>query len=329
MIPAWLQAVVLGVVQGLTEFIPVSSSGHLVLLPYVLAWDSPGLAFDVALHSGTAGAIVVYFRRDLVGMLLAVLGRGGERAVRLYRRMLLLLVLASAPVAAVGLSLKETFERVFQTPAVAAGFLLVTAGVLVGGERLRTRRVLAGQRAAAPAGDQVTREHVWTGDWVGDLPAEDPEEDTREEGPPGLELGTDVSDPAGKDLEAVGWRTALVVGLAQPLALFPGMSRSGTTIMAGVAAGMTRQAATRFSFLLALPALLGALAVSLPDLAEPGPYAGPEIAAGIVSSFVAGYVAIAFLVRLVARTSLSVFARYLVAAGALGLFASVMLGPAS
>lgn len=325
MITDWVQALVLGVVQGLTEFIPVSSSGHLVLLPYVLGWQRPGLAFDVALHAGTAGAIVLYFRRDLLGMARAVLSGGRTRESRMYRRMLVLLAVASVPVAIVGVTLKSTFERLFETPPVAAGMLLVTAAVLVGGERLRTRRVERTRTAPAPAADPDQR--VWTGDWVGDVPAEAPDAELAD--PWDHAVGTDLEDPSGTDLEGMGLREALIVGCAQTLALLPGMSRSGTTIMAGIVGGMTREAATRFSFLLALPAMVGALILSVPDLGEPSTYSGGAIAVGVLAAFVAGYAAIAFLVRLVAHTSLTVFARYLVVAGVLGLFAYVMIGPPS
>lgn len=319
MIPTWLQAVVLGIVQGLTEFIPVSSSGHLVLVPYVLGWDRPGLAFDVALHMGTAAAIVLYFRIELLGMAVSLF-RGGTPAGRLYRRLAVLLVLATVPVAVAGVTLEETFERIFETPTIAASLLLVTAAVLVVGERWRTRRVAASRTAAAAAREEGGA--VWTGDWVGDVPAEAPVPDVA-----ALEVGDDPDDPDGTTLEAIGVRAALAIGLAQTFALFPGMSRSGTTIMAGVAAGLTREAATRFSFLLALPALVGAAVVSVPDLATPGPYSGGDIAGGVLASFVSGYLAIAFLVRLVARTGLTVFARYLVLAGTMGLLATAMLGP--
>lgn len=325
MITDWVQALVLGVVQGLTEFIPVSSSGHLVLLPYVLGWERPGLAFDVALHAGTAGAIVLYFRRDLLGMARAVLHGGRTREGRMYRRMVVLLAVASVPVAIVGVTLKSTFERIFETPPVAAGMLLVTAAVLVGGERLRARRVARTRTTPTPAGDPDRR--VWTGDWVGDVPAEAPGAELAD--PWDHAVGTDPEDPSGTDLEGMGLREALIVGCAQTFALLPGMSRSGTTIMAGIVGGMTREAATRFSFLLALPAMVGALILSVPDLGEPSSYSGGAIAVGILAAFTAGYAAIAFLVRLVAHTSLTVFARYLVVAGALGLFAYVMIGPPS
>lgn len=319
MIPTWLQAVLLGIVQGLTEFIPVSSSGHLVLIPYVLGWERPGLPFDVALHIGTAAAIVLYFRVELFGMAASVF-RGGTPQGRLYRRLAILLVLATVPVGVAGVTLEDTFERIFETPTVAASMLFVTAAVLWGGEKWRARRVTAARTAAAKADSEGAR--VWTGDWVGEAAADAPGSDL-----PELEVGEDPDDPAGTTLDGLGLRQALTVGFAQILALFPGMSRSGTTIMAGMAAGLTREAATRFSFLLALPAMVGAAVVSAPGLTEPGPYAPGEIAGGVVAAFVSGYLAIAFLVRLVARTGLHIFARYLVLVGALGLLATAMLGP--
>jgi undecaprenyl-diphosphatase len=315
-IPTWLQAVLLGLVQGATEFIPVSSSGHLVLVPFLLGWERPGLAFDVALHAGTALAILLYFRRELSGMLLAVIRRGDSREGRLYRRMAILLAVASVPVAVAGLLAQETFERLFESPPVAASFLLVTAGVLVGGEKVRDRRA-SRTAVAARRGDAAP-----SGGWVGtDGPAP-----IGADGPMAVPVGADPADPAGADLERLSWRHALIIGGAQVLALFPGMSRSGTTITAGVVAGLTRPAATRFAFLLALPALLGAMIVSLPELAEPGPYSGGDIAAGVTASFVAGYLAIAFLVRLVSRIGLDVFARYLVVAAAVGWGAWLLTG---
>ncbi|MEX0658157.1 MAG: undecaprenyl-diphosphate phosphatase [Egibacteraceae bacterium] len=319
MITDWLQAIALGVVQGLTEFIPVSSSGHLVLIPYVLGWQRPGLAFDVALHAGTAGAIVVYFRTELGGMATAVLRRGSDRESRLYRKLVVLLAVASLPVAVVGLTLKSTVEELFDTPLVAAVMLFVTAAVLIGGEKLRSRRVSAATPPRAPADDdaELPAATVVTPERAAPIVTHD------------LAVGADAADPDGKDLEAMSVREAVTVGLAQTLALLPGMSRSGATIMAGVASGMTREAATRFSFLMALPAMVGASIVSLPDLGEPGPVPGGAIAAGVLAAFVSGYLAIAFLVRLVARTSLVVFARYLVVAGVLGLVAYAALGPPS
>jgi undecaprenyl-diphosphatase len=310
--PTWLQALVLGIVQGLTEFIPVSSSGHLVLVPYLTGWERPGLAFDVALHIGTAGAIVTYFRAELWAMARGLVRPGSDPEGRLYRRLGLLLVLGSVPVAIVGLTFHATFESAFASPPVAAGFLFATAGILTGGEAWRSRRV---RRAAAR---QRTGLHAGSG---GIAPAADPVPERYR-----LPVGADPADPDGKTLPQLGVREAVLVGAAQTLALFPGISRSGTTIMAGVAAGLTRQAATRFSFLLALPALLGAGIVSLPDLAEPGLYSTGDILLGVGAAFVASYLAIRFLVAFVSTERLTGFAAYCVAAGAIALGAYAVLG---
>ncbi len=322
-IPTWLEAVVLGIVQGLTEFIPVSSSAHLALVPYLLGWERPGLAFDVALHMGTVGAIVVYFRAELLAMARGLLLGAKTPDGVLYRRLGLLLAAASVPVAVAGLLLEDVLEEAFATPLAVCGFLLLTAVILVGGERLRDRRVAAGS-ASTPAvagADQP----VWTGSWVGG--------DERRTDVAGTvyetSIGIDGDDPTGMTLDRVGLRTALIIGAGQMLALFPGVSRSGATIMTGVAAGLTREAATRFSFLLALPALLGAGILKLGDLAEPGRYSYGDIAFGVLASFVAGYLAIRFLVALVSRERLTGFAGYVVVLAIIGAIGSVMIGPPS
>jgi undecaprenyl-diphosphatase len=315
-VPTWLQALVLGIVQGLTEFIPVSSSGHLVLVPYLLGWERPGLAFDVALHLGTAGAIVTYFRAELWAMARGFLRPGADPDGALYRRLGLLLALGSVPVAVVGLAFKDAFERVFATPPAAAAFLFGTAAILFGGEAWRSRRVRrAAVRSAPVASDPPSAERD------GDRPDASAARDA-----PTLPVGEDPDDPDGKTLPQVGVREALLVGTAQVLALFPGISRSGTTIMAGVAAGMTRQAATRFAFLLALAALVGAGIVSAPDLAHLGIYSPGDIALGVAAAFVASYLAIRFLVALVATERPTRFAVYCLAAGTSGLLAFVVLG---
>jgi undecaprenyl-diphosphatase len=324
MIPTWLQAVVLGVVQGLTEFIPISSSGHLVLVPYLLGWERPGLAFDVALHMGTIGAILVYFRRELIGMVRGLLlgSRTPDGAV--YRRLALLLVLGSVPVAIAGLTLEGVVEEAFASPLVTSFMLFGTAAILIGGEKVRDRRA-ARSGAAAPA--LADDRPVWTGDWVGGLP----EAALGEGAPTGMAVpvGEDPSDPTGLTLDRVGVREALLIGVGQCLALFPGISRSGATIMSGVVAGLTREAATRFSFLLALPALIGAGILKLGDLQEPGIFSGTDILLGVAAAFVSGYLAIRFLVALVSRERLTGFARYVIVVGIIGIVGYLMIGPPS
>jgi undecaprenyl-diphosphatase len=318
-IPTWLEAIILGVVQGLTEFIPVSSSGHLALVPYLLGWERPGLAFDVALHMGTVGAILVYFRTELTAMVRGLLLGSKTPDGLLYRKLALLLVAASVPVAVAGLLLRDVLEDTFDNPVAVSGFLLFTAVVLVGGERLRDRRVARSASAPSLAGGDLFLE----GDQgIGEEGARLAAAGTAYATP----IGIDPQDPEGRTLDRVGLRQALLIGAGQMLALFPGVSRSGATIMAGVAAGLTREAATRFSFLLALPALIGAGMLSLGDLREPGLYSGIDILLGVVASFISGYLAIRFLVALVSRERLTAFAVYVVVLAAIGFVAVLVRG---
>lgn len=319
MIPTWLQAVLLGVVQGLTEFIPVSSSGHLVLVPYLLGWEPQGLAFDVALHVGTLVAVVVYFRAELVAIVRGLLGWDRTPTGLAYRRVGVLLVVASVPVAAGGLLLEERIADAFDSPLVVVVTLLVTAALLVTSEAVRDRRV---RRAAAPEPVDVTSDGArqWTGDWRAGERAMPPAVGSR------LPLGTDPADRLGADLAGLRPRHAVSAGLLQALALLPGISRSGATIAGGVFAGLTREAATRFSFLLSIPALAGASIVSLPDLPD-AQVPAVEVALGIAAAFVSGYVAIRYLVALVARDRLTPFAFYCMAVAGLALLGYGMLGP--
>jgi undecaprenyl-diphosphatase len=201
----------------------------------------------------------------------------------------------------------------------AAGALFITAGLLTSAEWLRSRRVTrARKRRAEDAADD--RPRVWSGDWVGEGSPPPTVEAVH------LAVGSDADDPTGRTLAQIGLREALIVGCFQVLALFPGISRSGATITGGIAAGLTREAATRFSFLLALPAMTGAAIVTAPGLREPDVYSGPEIALGVVAALVAGYLAIRFLVAFVARERLIPFAKYCVAAGLVALAAWYMIG---
>jgi undecaprenyl-diphosphatase len=324
MTPTWIQAVVLGIVQGLTEFVPVSSSGHLVLAPYLLGWERPGLAFDVALHVGTLGAILAYFRRELWAMARGLVGALLRRAVSaedaLYRRLALLLAVGTIPVAIAGYAAKPLFEDVFENPLAASAFLLVTAALLVTGERVRDRRVRAAEQVRVAERQHPSR----TGDWRSDRPPPEPGSDARAVR---LPTGDDPADRTGQTLQGIGLRHAVAVGLFQVLALFPGVSRSGATITGGVVSGLTRESATRFSFLLALPALVGAAALSLGDLAEPLVYSWLEILGGVVAAFVSGYLAIRYLVALVSRDRLTGFAKYVVVAAAIGFAGYAVIGP--
>ena len=283
-----LQAFLLGLVQGVTEFIPVSSSGHLQAVPFLLGWAPGSLAFDVALHLGTLVAVVAYFRQDLWGMARAVARPAAKDAAsRGSRRLLLVLAVASVPAAAVGLLAREVVTAAFEQPLAIAAFLVLTALLLWSSERMRERL--------------GTVEHA-----VDDTVAID------------------------RELDALPWSRVVGVGSAQALAIFPGVSRSGATIAAGMALGLSRGAAARLSFLMLLPITVGAALVTLPDLAtvEAGvlPFGATEIVLGVAVSAVSGYLAIRFLLALVARRSLLMFARYVLVLAAVLVLVTVVRG---
>jgi len=283
------QAFVLGLVQGATEFIPVSSSGHLQAIPFLFGWPPGSLAFDVALHLGTLVAVVVVFRQDLVDMVRAVLDRPGLSARERdeSRALARLVALGTVPAAVVGIAARDVITSAFEDPQVIAGFLCLTAVLLWSSER--RRRALGTVEPSAGATAQTSAE-----------------------------------------LARTPWHTALGVGAAQALAIFPGVSRSGATIAAGMALGLSRGAAARLSFLMLLPITIGAAVVTLPDLANPPsgalPFGAFEVTVGIVTSAISGYVAIRFLLALVARRSLNMFAGYVLALAAVLTVVSLVRG---
>jgi undecaprenyl-diphosphatase len=321
MAAAWVQALILGVVQGLTEFIPISSSGHLVLVPYLLGWEKNSLAFDVVLHLGTMFAVLLFFRGELVAIVRGILRLDTSVQGQIYRRVGLFIIPASVPVAVVGLLFESQVEDVFASPLTASLLLLVTAGLLLAMEWFRHRRVKQAGGSARSAGDwSVDATPVHPGD-----PTDGAQVATRTPVTL-LPLGVDRSDPNGSTLAELTLGQAMAAGLLQCLAVLPGVSRSGATISAGVFAGLTREAATRFSFLLVIPALVGATLLSLGDLGEGGETT-LELGVGIVAAFVSGYLAIRYLVALVSRERLTGFAYYCIAASIIGLTGYAIIGP--
>ena len=254
-----IEGLVLGAVQGLTEFIPISSSGHLVLVPEALGWDPPGLAFDVMLHVASLLALVVYFARDLWSI-----ARGCISGDRGARRMLWLLAIGTVPAALAGVLLNDYFEEAFADARAAAFQLLMTAGILVGAEL-----ILARHRAR-------------------------------------IEKLREVEDLRTPD--------AVAIGIAQAISILPGISRSGATIATGLALKLERDAAARFAFLLAIPALAGAALVELPDLGGEALTSAATIG-GFLTSLVTSYLAVAGLLRYLRSRTLYPFAAYCVVAG--------------
>ncbi len=257
------EALVLGAVQGLTEFVPISSSGHLVLVPEALGWAEPSLAFDVLLHTASLIALLVYFWSELLGV-----ARGFFSGDRASRRMVMLLAVGSVPAAAAGLLLDDYFEEQFADARASALQLLITAMILVGAELLLQFHK---KRTKRTGGSLRTTDDLRSAD-------------------------------------------AVAIGVAQAVSILPGISRSGATIATGLGLAMHRDDAARFAFLLAIPALLGATIVEVPELA--GSSVGVAAAtAGFVASLVTSYAAIWGLIRYLKTRTLYPFAIYCVIAG--------------
>lgn len=250
------QALVLGLVQGLTEFLPISSSGHLVFADYLLGVHNETIFFEVAVHLGTLLAVLVYFRKDL-SMVVVDFFKGGDG-----RRIGWMLILAMVPTAIIGLGFKDTFEAVFQQPRHAAIGLFVTSALLFFAEKVKQ---------------------------------------------------------GNRPLTGVTWLNALLIGTLQGMAIMPGVSRSGSTIAAGLFSGLTRDAAARFSFLLSIPAILGAAVVTAKDFAGVDPGLVVPSIAGVIASAISGYIAIGVLMAVLRRGTLYGFVIYTLIVGILGV----------
>ncbi len=243
----------LGILQGLTEFLPISSSGHLVILQEWLGFDEPELLFDAALHLGTLIAIVVYFRRDLLGILRGL--RGEEAHRDSARHIVLLIVAGSIPAVVAGLFVALFLENMFSSTSLVGGTLILT-GVVLHSVR---HRALEG----------------------------------------------------GREVEGMTFRDALLIGIAQALAIIPGLSRSGLTISAALLLGVERSTAARFSFLLAIPAILGANALEVVLQYHHNDIGALPFLTGILTSTVVGYLALRILVKALHRGKFHLFSYYL------------------
>jgi undecaprenyl-diphosphatase len=268
-----LQAFILGVVQGLTEFLPISSSGHLVIGQHLFGLRQADLAFDVSVHVGTLVAVVIFFRRDIRALLMALVRwrpSAPHRSVTtdgsdIDARLAMLIFLGSIPTALIGLAIKRYEATLFGSPLIAGVMLMVTGCVL-----FLTRR------------PQVTAQ----------------------------------IDPGSKrPMNAIRVRDSLLIGTVQGFAVMPGISRSGTTIAAGLFAGLAPQAAARFSFLLSIPAVAGAALLVLSDARSQGLVQLAPCLVGGLAALVIGYAALAILVYIIGRGKLFTFAPYCWIAG--------------
>ncbi len=254
----FFQALVLGLVQGLTEFLPVSSSAHLALMPWLLGWRDPGLAFDVALHFGTLVAVLWYFRREWGELIAAAISIARNRRVQtVEEKRVVFLIVATIPGAIGGLLLEEKAETVFRAPLLTATALMVMGVILW-------------------AADRVSR--------------------------------------MDRQLSSMRWPEALLIGIAQVLALVPGVSRSGATITAGRLVRFDRQSAAVFSFLMSMPIIAAAVILKGPDVLRQSSL-GADLVVGVVAAAASSWLAIAVLLRYVTRHSYGVFALYRVVLG--------------
>jgi undecaprenyl-diphosphatase UppP len=265
-----IQAIILGIVQGLTEFIPVSSSAHLVIVPWLFGWEDPvfrSLGFDVALHLGTLTAIIVFFWKDWVRLIGAwfksvfqwKIGEDQDRRMAWY------LLAACVPGAIVGVLFQSAIEEAFHPegkPILASAMLVMALIIAVMGALL----LLA---------DKLAKHE--------------------------------------RKFEKMNFKDAILIGLSQALALFPGVSRSGATITAGLALGLERESAARFSFLLSAPIIAGAGAKSLYDLAKGSAELGAEtslVAIGFLAAALSGFICIKFLMDFLKKHTTKAFVYY-------------------
>jgi undecaprenyl-diphosphatase len=314
-----LRAIVLGIVQGITEFLPISSSAHLSIVPRLLGYATPTLAFEVLLHFGTLAAVAAYFARDLWAFVLCLVapGRLGPEEAATRRRLLGLLALASVPAAAVGFLLQDWADEQTTRPLRASVWLVLTTVIMIAAElydRARTRR----EARRGPGNPEGVPRSVETVPAASAGTAPETRVGNRAErfGRGAAAAAAAPADPEA-ELKRLPVAKAAGIGLAQALALVPGTSRSGVTISAGLFQGVSRGTAARFSFLLSIPAILGAGILKLDELS--GATETPaELVAGTVAAAVSGFLAVSFLLRLLRTRTLWPFIWYRLIAG--GLF---------
>ncbi len=260
------QAIILGVIQGLTEFIPISSSAHLIIVPWLFGWQDPGLAFDLALHLGTLVALLWFFASDWIRLLRAGIASIVERKIGddVDRRLAWFIVIASIPGAIAGFLLEGKIEDWFHQPnAPHNSSPMLAMGVII---------ALLG--AALFIAERIAK-HL-------------------------------------RGMKSLTLKDAILIGVAQAFAVFPGVSRSGATITAGLFLNLTRETAARFSFLLSAPLIAGAGAKSMLDVARKGMPTSELIffGVGFLVAMLSGYLCIRFLLRFLQRNSTDLFVYY-------------------
>lgn len=271
-----ISAIILGAVQGLSEFLPISSSGHLVLVPHILGVET-GLAFDTILHIGTLVAIFTFFWKDIVNLIkgfilslidltdgIDVFKRGLKDVPE--KRFAWLIIIGTIPTGIIGILLKDAIETIFRGTLFVGVFLIVTAIILYYSER--------------HSSGQITQRDM-------------------------------------------SFKQALIIGICQGLAVFPGISRSGSTIASGLCLGLNREYAARYSFLLSIPAVIGAGLIQIKDMATLDA-SMTVLVAGFLSSVIFGYFSIKLLMKMIKGWSLDIFAYYCTIVGIITIILSVI-----
>ncbi|MFD6531730.1 undecaprenyl-diphosphate phosphatase [Streptomyces sp. NPDC060184] len=278
---SWFESFVLGLVQGLTEFLPISSSAHLRLTAAFAGWHDPGAAFTAITQIGTEAAVIIYFRKDIVRIISSWFQSLFKREMRGNHdaQMGWLVIVGSIPIGVLGVTFKDQIEGPFRDLRLIATTLIVMGIVLGIADRLAARDEAGGRHRAAKE---------------------------------------------RKSLQDLGVRDGLIYGFCQAMALIPGVSRSGATISGGLLMGYTREAAARYSFLLAIPAVLASGVFELKDAGEGHVSWGPTIFATLVA-FVVGYVVIAWFMKFISSKSFMPFVYYRIALGIV-LFVLVTAG---
>ncbi|MBU1053795.1 MAG: undecaprenyl-diphosphate phosphatase [Proteobacteria bacterium] len=261
------QAIILGIIQGLTEFLPVSSSGHLVLFQHLFGLKEAELLFDISVHLGTLAAVVVFFHKDIKAIFVAVF-RYCKMALKTgsfafskddsETKFALLIVVGSVPTAIIGLMFHKIADRLFSSVLIAGTMLLLTGLIL---------------------------------------------------------YCTRFIKKSPKENELFSFKDALIIGIIQGLAIIPGLSRSGTTITTGLFLGLNRKTAAKYSFLLSIPAIVGASIISFADMSNSNLIPLGTILAGVISSCASGYFALKFLLYVVQKGRLHYFSPYCLAIG--------------
>lgn len=251
-----IQSIILGIVQGIGEFLPISSSAHLILVPFLLGWDESSMAFDIALHFGTLLAVLVIFFMEWWNLLIGAIKdlTNKKKKKKKDGKMFWYLVIATIPAALVGFILDDIIEGFFRNQIWLIALFLAIMGVLI----------YAGDHWASK---KYKNKEI--------------------------------------EFEDITLKQAFLIGCSQAFAVFPGFSRSGTTILAGRLMGLSREAITKFTFLLSVPIIAGATILKVTDLELT-----PEVFIGVFTSFIVGVICIKFLLKYIKKHDFSVFAFY-------------------